>query len=279
MCPALSRCRSAFTRVELLLVVGLGLLVLGLTLSALFLFRFHSITAETEKRLAQLTPATIDTANAHNGKMPTGDEGIYPDKKLDAGNGYGPCLFHILPNLDNEPLYKSTAIKTETHFLHVNWKVKGTPVDHYFSAGDPTASQLADRTSFLANQMAFSMPDVFSLRFPASFNDGSARMIMFIEGYSVAYHSLAVDGRTTTWKVERRWWENPMWDPYSRQGGPFQLAPRMHEANACLPQSHSPEFILAGMVDRSVRHISASISDQAFRNLCFVQDEGLGPDW
>ena len=67
--------------------------------------------AASQSTLRQLVIGVQDYADSHDGNVPPGPANWFPKKGLVANNGYGPCLFHILPFLEQDPLYKSTYKK------------------------------------------------------------------------------------------------------------------------------------------------------------------------
>jgi hypothetical protein len=146
----------------------------------------------------------------------------------------------------------------------------------YIAPGDPTAAKTADRTSYLGNELALPATPA---RYPASFPDGTSNTILFAEGYSVAMDVVAWQGKTHTWKTERRWWDNPTWKPVPADLV-FQVAPPTGSASADLPQGFLRSGINVGLADGSVRTISGRTSATTFFHACTpAGGEVLGNDW
>ena len=224
--------RRGFTLLQLLVILALLLLLFGLLFGAVVRVRDAAARAQSSNNLKQLALATINAADTNGGKVPPGSENWYPNAQLAANNGYGPCLFHILPYIEQDNLYKSTLRKIGDTPAFASWEAAGKVVRTYIAPGDLTADPKTDRTSYLANEL--SMPAT-GARYPASFPDGTSNTILYAEGYSEAVDTITWDGKKHTWKTPRRWWDNPTWKPVP--GEPmFQLAPPKDQATVSLPQ-------------------------------------------
>jgi hypothetical protein len=233
--------------------------------------------AEGQNNLKQLTLATINTADGYNGKMPPGPEGWYPAyRQLQANNGYGPCLFHILPAMDSDPLYKSSETELDQKKIYAAWTVAAKPVKTFIAHNDPTSEPGSDRTSYLANGLALTLQGT---RFPATFTDGTSQTIFFAEAYSEATDAITWGGKTEKWKTERRWADYPVWMP-APSAVMFQVAPPRHEASARVPQGLTPAGIQVALGDGSARNVSAEVSAATFYAACTPNgNDVLGADW
>src|SRR3954453_16963122 len=128
------------------------------------------------------------------------------------------------------------------------------------SPSDPTFAKDSDRSSYLANELA--LPET-GARYPTSFPDGTSNTLLFAEGYSQASDTVTVGGKTTTWKTERRWWDNPTWKPVAG-AVTFQVAPPVDAASSVLPQGFTPADINVLLADGSVRVVSSRCSSTTF---------------
>ena len=273
----MSRTRRAFTLSQMLVLLALLLLVLGFLLAAVQRTRQAAERAASQNNLKQMCLGTIKTADDNNGLMPPGPEGFYPVNRAVNGGGYGSCLFHILPNIEQGALYRSTALQVkDVNNFHAGWQAAGKPVNTYHLRADPTLDPTSDGTSYLANELAI---PAMSVRFPAFYTDGTSNTIFYAEAYSQATDSITWGGKPQTWKVERRWWENPSWVavPGTQM---FQAAPPRDSASSRIPQGFLPAGIVVGLADGSVRLVSERISATTFYYACTPNGgEVLGNDW
>src|SRR5262249_11827616 len=144
------------------------------------------------------------------------------------------------------------------------------------SSNDPTFEKGSDHSSYLANELAL---PATGAKFPASFPDGTSNTILFAEGYSQATDSITVEGKTTTWKTDRHWWDNPTWKP-TAGAVTFQVAPPRDAASSVLPQGFTPNGINVGLADGSARNVSGRCSSTTFFYACTpAGGEILGADW
>src|SRR5215831_18117364 len=97
------RKRRGLTLMQLLVLLALLLFLLGFLLAAAARFRNASEGVISRNNLHNLAIGTIHLADSE-GKLPPGPASWFPKKGLVANNAYGPCLFHLLPYLDQDPL-------------------------------------------------------------------------------------------------------------------------------------------------------------------------------
>ncbi len=263
------RNRHAFTLTQLLVILALLAFFLGFLLSAVSRVRQSAERAQSQNNLKQIILATIKTADDMNGKMPPGSENHY-------AGGYGPCLFHILPNLEQAPLYKSSSLQIGKGSINAGWTLSDKMVKTYTFPADPSGEPAMDRTNYLANGLA--IPPKGG-RYPTSITDGTSQTIFYAEGYSQVGDSLPGGGKDNTWKETRRWWDNPVWTPVPG-AVMFQSAPPADSASARLPQGFLPAGITVGLGDGSVRLVSDRISATTFYAACTpASNDVLGADW
>jgi hypothetical protein len=271
-----SRKRHGLTLMELLVLLALLLFLLGFLLAATARVRNAAERAASQNNLRQIVLGTIELADQHQGKLPPGPANWFPGNGLVANNGYGSCLFHVLPYVEQDPLYKSTRKDLNGKPIHASWEAAGKSIKLFLSPNDPTFEKGSDRTSYLANELALTETGA---RYPASFPDGTSNTILFAEGYSQASDTVTFGGRSTTWKTERRWWDNPTWKP-DPGAVTFQVAPPVDAASSVLPQGLAPGGIYVGLADGSSRVVSGRCSSTTFYSACTPNGgEVLGNDW
>lgn len=277
-----ARKRRGLTLMQLLVLLALLLLLLGFLLAATARVRQSAERAASLSNMRQMVIAVQDYADTHDQNVPPGPANWFPKKGLVANNSYGPCLFHILPFIEQNALYQSTRKNIDGKPVYVSWAAAGNSVKVFMSPNDPTLdkgsdrTKDSDRTSYLTNELALSEQGT---KFPASFPDGTQQTIFFAEGYSQATDTVTFGGKTTTWKTERRWWDNPGWLPVAGAVG-FQVAPPVHAASFVLPQGFTPDGICVGLGDGHARLVSSRCSSTTFYAACTpASNDLLGDDW
>src|ERR1700682_190143 len=152
--PRFLRVRSwrAFTLIELLVVIAIIAILIGLLLPAVQKVRQAAARLQCLNNLKQMSLGTINCADQHDGKMPPGI-GLYPSVVEGDGNADGGTLFHILPYIEQDNLWKSTlsadddrnAIRDPVtgkvikfYQTYSQWHVNGNRVKTYVCPSDAT---------------------------------------------------------------------------------------------------------------------------------------------
>jgi type II secretory pathway pseudopilin PulG len=261
--------RPGFRLVDLLVALLLIILLGGVLTVSASRVRGLADRKRSENNLKQLALAFQACVDTNQGKVPTGRANFYPSDRLVPNTGYGPCLFHMLPYLEQQNVYKTSLVQLGDTPIYASWQSAGTVIKTFVGPGDPTADPPSDRTSYLANGLA--MPR-FSARFPASFSDGTSYTILFAESYSRAVGS---QGEA----VERRWWDDPSWTA-TLTGVTFQLAPAAQAASARLPQGFAADGLQVIMADAAIHLVKPGCSSKTFYEACTPNGgEPLGSDW
>jgi len=101
------RVRSpGFTLIELLVVIAIIGILIGLLLPAVQKVREAAARMQCSNNLKQISLATVNCADTHEGKLPPGI-GIYPMSQVSPNNGQGGLFFHILPYMEGQNLYNA----------------------------------------------------------------------------------------------------------------------------------------------------------------------------
>ncbi len=269
--------RRGFTLADLLAALAVLVFCGGLLLASAAGPRAAAERAQSQNNLKQLGLATVHCADSHGGRLPPGPGNFYPVRDLSQNNGYGPVLFHILPYVEQQNVYKSSFGPAGEFTIYAPWNLsQKLTIPSYIAPGDPTGAKGGERTSYLANALALPR---HGAAFPASFADGTSNTILFAEAYSEALASFNYGGRSYLRPVVRRWSEEPVWWPVSA-AAMFQAGPPRVAADADLPQGFSRDGINVGMADSSVRFVKPTVSSRTFFAACTpAGGDVVGDDW
>jgi prepilin-type N-terminal cleavage/methylation domain-containing protein/prepilin-type processing-associated H-X9-DG protein len=224
-----------FTLIELLVVIAIIAILIGLLLPAVQKIREAANRMTCQNNLKQISLATVDCADARSSKLPVG-MGFYPSDGIGGlngrcfdGNGYGSLLFHILPWIEQDALYKSSlqnqawdapggngcgccptdANNRRYHCWSDNIIYK--PVKTYICRSDPTNPKGLSgaggwaTTSYVYNYQLFMTDWDPQHNYPAAIPDGTSNTIFFTEKYGQA----SKDPWSLDWGGNT-WWE---WSP------------------------------------------------------------------
>jgi prepilin-type N-terminal cleavage/methylation domain-containing protein/prepilin-type processing-associated H-X9-DG protein len=224
-----------FTLIELLVVIAIIAILIGLLLPAVQKVREAAARIQCMNNLKQISLATINCADQHDGKLPPG-YGDYAaqDPTNSPQDGNGSLFFHILPYIEQDNLYKSAYVGPNPPDPngdgwrlpaggYYSWRgnIITSPVKTYICPSDftntnglggaggwATASYAYNYQVFKVGMYGWVDGDWTSdgpARFPGGIPDGTSNTILFAEKYAQP----SADPWSVNWGGNV-WWE---WSP------------------------------------------------------------------
>jgi len=307
--------RRGFTLIELLVVIAIIAILIGLLLPAVQKVREAAARASCTNNLKQLGLAIANMADTNQGNLPP-SAGLYPSKTPVTNNGDGGLLFHLLPYIEQDNLYKGsltppnpynndptrngTALGAATNLpSYSQWepRVRSAQIKTYVCPSDATNQQRSqERNSWTPVPNAQGAMSSYGVngqlflqtfwgnsfrKFPASLQDGTSNTIMFAE--KVAYAS--------TGNYNENYW--PDWGPIfasseidGTNGIGVNSSPQFNVrgypavADGRRASSMHSSVLLVSLGDGSVRGVSSGISVATWWSaITPAGGETLGSNW
>lgn len=271
---------SAFTLMELLVIVAIIGVLIALLLPAVQRVREAAIRTASMNNLRQIALATHGFADTHSGKLPSlAGSTVQPP--------FQSMFLTLLPHIEQDNLYRSELAKSSLYEI----KVFISPADPSFVVPDASKGT----SSYCANAQVFIGEPALHRSIP----DGCSNTIAFAEHYAWGC------GRTHfNWSVEQsvdfpgfdvsmhrtsfadngpkvlRYFDFSYPNAYLRDDYPltsgnpptsrsaitgltFQVRPRFEDCDPRIPQTPHSAMLVA-LCDGSVRSLSGGISQAAF---------------
>jgi prepilin-type N-terminal cleavage/methylation domain-containing protein/prepilin-type processing-associated H-X9-DG protein len=300
------RSRDGFTLIELLVVIAIIIVLIGLLVPAVQKVRAAAARVECSNNLKQIGLAGHNFHALHQHDAP--GIGWYPSPNVEGpGKAYGMYHFHLLPYIEQQSLYNSSF--AGGFYFAGNNGVYAKQVRTYICPSDPSvesggvvtlnsgavwgASSYAGNVQIGAfcdsNGVVLDFYRLFRLN--ADCPDGTSNTIHWTEKYAHCTNAIYKEGGNlwAYWIGDASIqplhpafafsiWNGYCIGPSSR----FQVQPSPFRGNCDPTLASSPHSggINVGMLDASVRFVSAGISGQTWWAACTpAGGEVLGNDW
>jgi prepilin-type N-terminal cleavage/methylation domain-containing protein/prepilin-type processing-associated H-X9-DG protein len=259
--------RKGFTLVELLVVIAIVAVLIGLLLPAVQQVREAANRTACDNNLRQLGLAAHHCNDARGTLPPM--LGYFP---VGSKQSYGGAFFHLLPFVEQDNVYRNSFDPAGNDYDVRRNDTRSIPVKTYLCPSDPSApvtGLLEDDSAvgnYAANYQVFGAggpsPWEGEARIPSTFADGTANTLLFAEKY----------GRCDQYGSRWANMDTTMWQPtfavfVTGAASKFQVRPTPFTGPSCNPGLASTPHLGGSqvcMADGSVRHVSASVSGDAW---------------
>jgi prepilin-type N-terminal cleavage/methylation domain-containing protein len=299
--------RRGFTLIELLVVIAIIAILIGLLVPAVLQVREAANRTKCSSNLRQLGLAVSQYHDVHR-HLPPGI-GYTP---LATSGVWGHNLFHLLPYLEQNNLYRSALgpVALTTGPITIYWpgnnKVYSQPVPILLCPSDPSAGPDGIVTvngvswgasCYAGNTQVFAAKgDPQGKTRILAITDGTSNTILYAERYArCTSTSMALDGGTLWAYCASAVFDlpPPMESPYKRYhpsfgGGPytsgpesiFQVQPTPGDCDPTRASTAHASGMLVCLADGSVRTLAPSMSGATWWAAVTPSGgEVLGPDW
>jgi type II secretory pathway pseudopilin PulG len=252
--------------IELLVILGILLFLLGLLIPAVQRVRSAASRSSSFNNLKQLALAMHSINDVYKKLPPV--VGSFPGQDQKKGT----IFFHLLPYIERQNVYQQAEGDV------TNKATYGIVIPTFLNPNDKSAPPFNQykgwlaTTSYAANWMVFGHTDGGTANIPRTFRDGTSNTLVYVERYQMC------NGNPCAWGYSSLYYWAPMFAFYNK--GKFQNAPKQEACNPALPQATDPVGIQIALGDGSVRLVSERVSSETWWNATDPADgNALGPDW
>jgi prepilin-type N-terminal cleavage/methylation domain-containing protein/prepilin-type processing-associated H-X9-DG protein len=275
-----------FTLIELLVVIAIIAILIGLLVPAVQKVREATARIQCSNNLKQMSLATVNCSDQHQGILPPGD-GLYPGQTPSDRNSYASVFFHILPYIEQDNAYNLTLHQGDPHGQNGNfltytpfWNNLNAHVKTYVCPSDPSNTSNggwnSGLSSYAYNAQVFPVDWNGRSRYPASLSDGTSNTIMYTE------QRASCVGFWPDWgpSLADASWPQPVGPAAIFVTRPPGTGCPYSAGNFYVATSPHTNGINVGLGDGSVRFVAQSINANTWWH-ALTPDGGevLGPDW
>jgi type II secretory pathway pseudopilin PulG len=296
--------RTAFTLIEMLVVIAIVILLMAMLLPAVQQIREAAARIQSTNNLKQIDLAAHAFADSNSGRFPA----LYGGP-ADTPTFLKSVFVVLLPYIEQDSLYN-------TYLAATGGLSDGYSIRLYLSPADPTTSASNNSSatgvaSYGANAQVFGRPVSINSGFP----DGTSNTIAFAEHYSqscndtrfswaetfprvvtelnLSYHRAAFADNGPLVRsplnipINQLYQDaypitsgNPPSSVGSIAGLTFQVHPSIAQCDPRLAQTPHPSGMLVALIDGSVRTLSPGMAPTTYWAAVTPSGgEVLGPDW
>jgi prepilin-type N-terminal cleavage/methylation domain-containing protein len=306
-----------FTLIELLVVIAIIAILIGLLLPAVQKVREAAARAQCQNNLKQLSLATANCCDTHNGLIPPAI-GLYPIISGASGNSHGGCFFHLFPFIEQQNTYNASynangegrngdlpCYDSWNADAFANPKVLMCPSDPTMPPNGKESWSNDNLSSYGYNGNVFTIAYRggwgSQKKFPAYIQDGTSNTIFFADKLAVAFETTGTTPASWVPDSGRNLWAdwgptinsveagnstgqptgaNSLWWPLMKMGCNSSQSACVTGYSAGNASSPHAGGINTGLGDGSVHLVAQGVSANTWW-FALTPNYGdlLGPDW